>query len=41
LRRALGVRETGTLLRLLADYKSSLSDYHYSKLLEHLGLQAA
>jgi putative serine/threonine protein kinase len=41
LRRALGVGETGTLLRLLADYKSTLSDYHYSKLLEHLRLQAA
>ena len=38
LRRACGVRETTTLKRLLADYKSDLSDYHYSKILEHLRL---
>jgi putative serine/threonine protein kinase len=39
LRRALGVKETSTLLKLLADYKGDLSDYHYSKILEHLKLQ--
>jgi putative serine/threonine protein kinase len=38
MRRALGVRETATLRKLLADYKSDLSDYAYSKLLEHLRL---
>jgi putative serine/threonine protein kinase len=38
MRRALGVRGTETLKRLLADYKKDLSDYAYSKLLEHLRL---
>jgi putative serine/threonine protein kinase len=41
LRRALGVRETTTLLKLLAGYKGSLSDYDYAKILEHLKLQSA
>ena len=38
MRRALGVRETATLKKLLAGYKSDLSDYSYSKVLEHLKL---
>jgi len=41
LRRASGVKETTTLKRLLAEYKSDLSDYHYSKILEHLKLIGA
>jgi putative serine/threonine protein kinase len=36
MRRTLGVRDTETLKKLLADYKRSLSDYSYSKILEHL-----
>jgi putative serine/threonine protein kinase len=38
MRRTLGIRETGTLLRQLSDYKSDTSDYAYSKLLEKLNL---
>jgi putative serine/threonine protein kinase len=38
MRRTLGIRETETLRRLLADYKRDLSDYTYSKILEHLKL---
>jgi putative serine/threonine protein kinase len=38
MRRALGVRDTATLKGLLADYKKGLSDYAYSKILEHLRL---
>jgi len=41
LRRALGLKETATLRQLLAEYKAGLSDYHYSKILEHLKLQGA
>jgi len=41
LRRASGLKETTTLKRLLAEYKSDLSDYHYSKILEHLRLIGA
>ena len=37
-RRTLGVRDTEVLKRLLANYKGDLSDYSYSKLLEHLKL---
>jgi len=36
MRRALGVRDTATLRKLLAAYKSDLSDYSYSLILEHL-----
>jgi len=36
LRRILGIRETSTLTRLLANYKRGLSDYSYAKILEHL-----
>ena len=38
LRRALGFRDTARLKALLGDYKRDLSDYAYSKLLEHLRL---
>jgi putative serine/threonine protein kinase len=38
MRRALGIRETRPLIGLLADYKTEMSDYRYSKLLEHLKL---
>jgi putative serine/threonine protein kinase len=38
LRRILGVVETDTLKKLLADYKRDLSDYSYSKILENLKL---
>ena len=38
LRRTLGVAETDTLKKLLADYKRDLSDYSYSKILGHLRL---
>jgi putative serine/threonine protein kinase len=37
-RRMLGVREISTLTGLLAGYKRDLSDYSYSKILEHLRL---
>ena len=36
MRRALGIRETKTLLKLLAEYKNGLSDYSYSRILEGL-----
>lgn len=39
MRRALGVRETATLMHLLGGYKHELSDYSYSKILEHLKLE--
>ncbi len=38
MRRTLGIRETATLKKLLSDYKHDLSDYSYSKILEHLKL---
>jgi putative serine/threonine protein kinase len=38
MRRILGVRDTELLKMLLADYKRNLSDYAYSKILEHLKL---
>ena len=38
MRRALGVRETGSLLVALAEYKRGLSDYSYSRLLDCLKL---
>jgi putative serine/threonine protein kinase len=38
LRRMLGVRETSGLTRLLGEYKRDLTDYSYSKILEHLKL---
>jgi len=41
LRKALGIRETAVLKQLLAQYKGDLSDYSYSKVLEHLRLQGA
>jgi putative serine/threonine protein kinase len=41
LRRTLGVAETDTLKKLLADYKRDLSDYSYSKILGHLRLTNA
>jgi len=37
-RRMLGVRDTEGLKKLLADYKRDLSDYSYSKIVEHLKL---
>ena len=40
LRRALGFRDTEKLKELLAAYKRDLSDYAYSKLLEHLKVAA-
>ena len=36
IRRAIGMRETEILKRILADYKLGLTDYAYSKMLEHL-----
>ena len=39
LRRTLGVRETQTLKRLLGEYKRELTDYAYSKILEHLKIE--
>ncbi|HKT21240.1 MAG TPA: hypothetical protein VJR06_01260, partial [Nitrososphaerales archaeon] len=41
LRRALGVRDTARLKELLSEYKRSLSDYAYSKILEFLKLTGA
>ena len=38
LRRAVGLREAESLKRLLGEYKRDLSDYSYSKVLEHLRL---
>lgn len=38
LRKTLGIRDTTALKRLLADYKKDLSDYAYSRILEHLKL---
>jgi putative serine/threonine protein kinase len=40
MRRALGLRETESLKKLLGEYKRDLSDYSYSKMLEHLKLAA-
>ncbi len=40
MRRTVGLKGTETLRRLLADYKGNLSDYSYSKILEHLKLAA-
>jgi putative serine/threonine protein kinase len=39
-RRILGLRETKTLLLLLAEYKRDLSDFAYAKILEHLKLDS-
>ncbi len=39
MRRALGVRDVEGLKRLLGEYKRDLSDYTYSKILEHLRLE--
>lgn len=41
MRRVLGVRDTTVLKRLLYEYKQDLSDFAYSKLLEHLNLDDA
>ena len=41
MRRVLGVKDTAKLKELLRDYKESLSDYAYSKVLEHLKLDRA
>jgi putative serine/threonine protein kinase len=38
MRRACGLRGTESLKRLLGEYKRDLSDYSYSKILEHLRL---
>ena len=38
MRRTLGIRDTAPILRLLANYKRDMSDYSYSKILEHLKL---
>jgi putative serine/threonine protein kinase len=40
-RRAIGLKETVVLRRLLSDYKQGLSDFDYSKILEHLRLVVA
>lgn len=40
LRRTVGVRDTSGLKRLLADYKRDLTDHSYSRILEHLKLEA-
>jgi putative serine/threonine protein kinase len=37
-RRTLGLRETRTILKLLAEYKRDLSDFAYAKILGHLKL---
>ena len=36
LRRLLGLRGTGPLLEILKEYKTTLDDFHYARLLEHL-----
>jgi len=41
MRRALGLRDTETLKRLLGEYKRELSDYSYANILEHLRLVSA
>jgi putative serine/threonine protein kinase len=41
MRRALGLRDTEALKKLLGEYKRDLSDYSYSKILEHLKLEGA
>jgi putative serine/threonine protein kinase len=41
MRRVLGLRDTETLKRLLGEYKRDLTDYSYSKILEHLKLAPA
>jgi putative serine/threonine protein kinase len=41
MRRALGLKETETLKGLLANYKKDLSDFTYSKILEHLRLASS
>ncbi|MDA4121391.1 MAG: hypothetical protein OK404_03170, partial [Thaumarchaeota archaeon] len=38
MRRTLGIRDTGPVLKHLANYKRDMSDYSYSKLLENLKL---
>jgi hypothetical protein len=38
MRRTLGMSDTGPVLKLLANYKREMTDYSYSKLLEHLKL---
>ena len=38
MRRALGVRDTDAVKKLLGDYKQDLSDYSYSKVLDYLRL---
>jgi len=40
MRRAVGLRETESLKKLLGEYKRELSDYSYSRILEHLKLSA-
>ena len=40
MRRTLGIRETESLKQLLGQYKRELSDYAYSRILEHLKLTA-
>lgn len=41
MRRALGVRDTTILKKLLGEYKRDLSDFSYSKILEHLRLEGS
>ena len=41
IRRSIGLRDTVVLKHLLSDYKQGLSDYAYSRILEHLKLVAA
>lgn len=38
IRRALGFRDTPGLLKLLSEYKAGLSDYSYSRILDHLNM---
>ena len=39
MRRALGVRDTDGIKKLLGDYKQDLTDYSYSRMLAHLKLE--
>jgi putative serine/threonine protein kinase len=41
IRRAIGVRDTAVLKKLLREYKQDLSDYSYSRILEHLKIAIA
>jgi putative serine/threonine protein kinase len=38
MRRTLGVRDSGPVIRTLSEYKRDMSDYRYAKILEEIGL---